>query len=105
MHGENILRIVAPLLLIVLAVGSVVWAQSRGKSLLETWAYQNGYEILSREECWFFRGPFFWSTSRGQKVYKVTVREAEGGVRNGYVRVGGFWLGLWSDQVDVRWSD
>lgn len=88
------------------AMGAIiVWSHARGRSMLETWAYRKGYELLSREECWFFRGPFFWGTSEGQKVYKVTVREAEGAVRHGYVRCGSFWRGLWSDDVEARWSD
>lgn len=105
MDGQSVFKIAAPALIIAVAIGSVFWAQSRGQSMLETWAHQNGYELLSREECWFFRGPFFWTSSKGQKVYKVTVSEAEGRVRHGYVRCGSFWLGLWSDNVDVRWDD
>lgn len=105
MDSGNVFKVLAPLLMIAAAIGSIVWAQSRGKSMLETWAHQNGYEILSSEECWFFSGPFFWTSSKGQKVYKVTVSEAEGRIRSGYVRCGSFWLGLWSDRVDARWDD
>jgi hypothetical protein len=83
----------------------IVWSNSRGLSMLDVWASENGYDILSREACWFFRGPFFWGTSEGQKVYKVTLRDQDGRVRHGYARCGGYWLGLWTDRVEVRWDD
>jgi len=105
MESENVFRVLGPILVLVAIVAGFAWSHSRGKSMLETWAYQNGYEILSREECWLFRGPFFWSSSKGQKVYKVSLRDADGIVRNGYVRCGSYWIGLWSDKVELRWDD
>ena len=51
-----------------------------------------------------FRGPYFWTSSKGQTVYRVTV-EVRGGVRTGWVRCGGWWLGLLSDQAEVRWDN
>src|SRR5262249_35973173 len=52
----------------------------------------------------FFRGPFFWTSSKGQTVYRVTV-EVKGAVRTGWVRCGSWWLGLRSEQVEVRWDE
>jgi hypothetical protein len=78
---------------------------SMGNSMLEHWAQREGLRLLRREECWFFRGPFFWSTSDGQRVYRVTVQDPEGRVGNGYVRCGGYWRGLFTDQVEARWDN
>jgi hypothetical protein len=97
--------VLIPVLFIAFAVGSIWWSRTRGLSLLENWARGQGYEILTREECWFFRGPYFWSTSKGQKVYKVSLKDLDGHVRTGFVRCGGYWLGMLSDDVDVRWDD
>jgi hypothetical protein len=97
--------ILGGILLAAVFILGIVWSKSRGASMLESWARTQGYELLSYGERWFFRGPFFWGTSEGQKVYKVTMRDLDGRVRTAYARCGGFWLGLWTDAVELRWDD
>lgn len=93
------------LVILVLAVLSMVWHSSRSNTILEQWAEDNDLEILSSEYCHFLRGPFFWTTSKGQTVYYVSVRTSSGEVKTGWVRCGGFILGLMSDAAEVRWED
>ena len=98
------------LVLVVLAViafaaCSMSWHFSRSRTVLETWADENGFEIVRSEYCHFMRGPFFWTTSKGQTIYYVTVRERSGRVRTGWVRCGGYFMGLFSDAAEVRWED
>lgn len=76
-----------------------------GERILEGWAAANGYQLLSRENCWFFKGPYFWSATRGQQVFRFTARDSAGLVRGGYAKCGGYWLGTLSDQIDVTWDD
>lgn len=98
----------APLLMVVamllLVATSIAWHSHRSRSVLERWAERNGYRIIDADYRNFFRGPFFWTSSKGQTVYRVTV-QAKGVVRNGWVRCGSWWLGLLSDQVEVRWDE
>ena len=93
------------ILIIALAIGAVVWHYSRSRSLLEEWASENGYRILSSEHRHLVRGPFFWTTSKGQTVYRVSIEDREGRVRSGWVRCGSWMMGLWSDRVQVKWDD
>ena len=93
------------LLGLVLICGNLYWGYSRARSILMNWAAQNGYEILHSEFRYFRKGPFFWTSSRGQTVFYVTVRDSNNRVRSGWVRCGGWWVGLWSDHTDVRWAD
>ena len=104
MSHDAILPIL-PILIIILVILTTFWRRNRARTMLEDWVRENGYELLSQEECWFFRGPFFWGTSKGQIVYKVSLRGPDGMVRNGYARCGGYWLGLWTQAVEVRWDD
>ena len=97
--------IILILLVIAAAAVSLFWHFSRSRSILENWAAQNGYEILERQYRTFFKGPFFWTSSRGQMVYYVKVRDQSGQVRTGWVRCGGWFLGMFSDKADVRWED
>jgi hypothetical protein len=100
---------VVPVLLIgvglVFVVLLVVFHYSRGSSLLEEWAARNGYRVVSRENRLFFKGPFFWTTSKGQEVYYVTLEDEKGDRRNAWVRCGGWVLGMLSNNVEVRWDD
>ncbi len=93
------------LLLVLLGAWFAAWHYGRAGSILETWARENDHLILSQENCWFFKGPFFWTSTRGQEVYRVTIRDREGRSRSGYVRCGGAFLGMLSDHVDVRWDE
>jgi hypothetical protein len=90
-------------LVAVLAVLTLVWHFGRSSSLLRRWAAENGYRILSQEYRVLRQGPFFWTSARGQAVYYVVVEDAVQ-KRSGWVRCGGWWFGLWSDNVEVRWD-
>jgi hypothetical protein len=90
----------------VVFVGLMLWWHySRSDSLLRQWAERNGYGLVSQDHRYLVRGPFFWTTSRGQTVYRVTVEDEGGNRRSGWVRCGSWLLGLLSDQVEVRWDD
>ena len=91
-------------LFICLAIASMVWRGNRSRDLVEGWARENGFRLLSAEECWFSKGPFFWTTSKGQVVFRVEVQDGRGQARSGWVRCGSWFGGLWSDQTEVRWE-
>jgi hypothetical protein len=89
---------------LVAFVAGLIWHSIRSRALLDRWAERNGYRIIDADYRNFFRGPFFWTTARGQSVYRVTV-ELKGDVLKGWVRCGSRWFGLLSDQVEVRWDE
>jgi hypothetical protein len=99
----------APFFMIALVLFFMVfyfrWHFTRSAAILEKWADENGYEILERSYRWFFRGPFFFRTSKGQTVYRVTVRDKAGNVQTGWVACGSWWWGLLSDQARVIWDE
>ena len=102
---EDGLPIVGILAIAALAIAALTWHFSRSRSVLEQWADEQGFEILSSEYRNFARGPFFWTSSQGQTVYFVTVRDGGGRVRSGWVRCGGWFSGLMTDKAEVRWED
>jgi hypothetical protein len=102
---ESILPIVAVMGVVTFAILLIVWHYSRSSSLLQQWADQHGYRILHQEYRTFFKGPFFWTASKGQTVYYVTVEDQDGRRRNAWVRCGGYFLGLLSDKVDFHWDE
>ena len=91
-------------LVVVLVVFAIWWRIGRSNSLLQKWAAQNRYRII-RQERRFFKGPYFWTSTKGQTVYRVVLEDPDGNKRSGWVRCGSWWFGLLSDKVEVRWDD
>jgi len=77
----------------------------RSVELIEQWAVDNGFELVDARPRNFLRGPFFLRSTEGQSVYYLTIRDRSGITRSGWARCGGWWLGLISDSVKVRWDE
>jgi len=92
------------LIILVVAVIGLWWRFSRSTNMVEQWAHDNGLTLIEVQRRFLRRGPYWWRTGKGQEVFRVTVRDGSGQVLHGYVRVGGWFLGLWSDQVTVEWE-
>jgi hypothetical protein len=90
---------------IVILIVGIAWHATRSRSVLDQWADENGFEILHSEYRHMRLGPFFWTSSKGQTVYYVHVRDQQGRERMGWVRCGGWFLGLMSNKAEVRWDD
>jgi hypothetical protein len=58
-----------------IAALSIWWHFSRSNSLLQKWAADSGYRIVSQEYRTFSKGPFFWTSNKGQTVYYVVVED------------------------------
>ncbi len=102
---DTVLGVLAGIAILGLVAVSIMWPFWRSGDLIDRWAAAHGYRVVDRQYCWFWQGPFFFTTSKGQTVYRVTVELPDGGHRRGYVRCGGWWFGLLSERVDVRWDD
>ena len=100
---ENFLPILGFIWVLMLVY--MLWVFRRRASLIEQWADKNGYRIVSRKYRWLRKGPFFWTSSRGQTVYYVTMEDVQGNQRHGWVRCGSWFFGLLSDYVEVSWED
>ena len=95
----------AAIAILVLGVLIINWQFKKARRLIDEWTARNGYRILNRRFQLFWRGPFWWRSSKGQMVYRVTVQDRDGNTRKAWIRCGGFFAGLLSDQVSVEWDD
>ena len=93
------------ILAIVAAAAYITWFYRRAAAILQRWAQENDFQIVSSEPRILSRGPFFWTSSNAQVVYYVTVIDMAGRTRRGYVRCGSFWGGILSDKAEVRWDE
>ena len=91
--------------LLALAVWSVVRGETRAAEMLEGWLRENNYQLLQKSTPWMKDNPFFLSSNRSQKVFKVTIRTPEGTIRQAWLRCGHALVGTAIDQVEVKWDD
>lgn len=77
----------------------------RSKDHLDNWARDNGVAVESARLRLAPFGPFMLRHSRSQRLFNVTTVDAHGRRREGVARVGGWFTGALSDQVDVKWRD
>jgi hypothetical protein len=90
---------------VIVMIASWTWTINRSRSMLDQWAAENGLSILQAEMRFLRLGPFFFRHARGQTVHYVTVRDVAGSIRHAYVRCGGWFAGLISNTVNVKWED
>lgn len=109
---QTIFSIACALFLLVLVVGVVfaLSAYARGTyrhaaHLLDQWASDNQYRIIESDRRYMRKGPFTWTSSQSQIIYRITVQDPSGNIRHGWVRCGSYLLGAWQNAIDVRWAD
>jgi hypothetical protein len=102
---EVLLPFVMALFFIGLAVFMIFWTHRRAEQLLDQWAADNGVQIVQREYRLFRKGPFFWTSGRGQLVYYFIAQDRFGMQRAGWARCGSWFLGMLSDRIEVRWEE
>lgn len=84
---------------------SLWWTTAKSQRLIQQWAAKNEYQLVASEERYVRRGPFLWTTSRGQTVFHITVLDPAGRRYSGFVRCGSWFGGLFSDKVEVIWDE
>ena len=93
------------ILLILAILGSYFRVYfSKSKRLLEKWATENRYQLLHAEYRSIRKRPFLWS-AKGQAVYRIEIRDEQGSTRKGWVRCGSWLLGVFADEVAVKWDE
>jgi len=98
-------------LLMLLVVAIAVYLSYRhvknAKALLQDWAQASNLRILHSRMCSFMPWRMYFSTSKYQIVYKVSVYdETTHRIRGAWVRLGTrFWGVMEGDAVDVTWAD
>lgn len=94
-----------PVLILALVVVIIAWTARRSRTMVEKWAIEHDLELLDAQWRWFRKGPYFWKSSKNQHVYHFTVTDEDGVQRTGWIRCGGYWLGLLTSEVDVIWDE
>ncbi len=92
------------MVVIVVTIFCLHWQFRKSERLIRQWAATRHYQLLGMNHQWFWYGPFWWRTAKGQMVYHVTLRDSAGQIRKAWIRCGSFLLGLLSDDIAVEWE-
>jgi hypothetical protein len=84
---------------IALLVALILFQRSKGEKGLEALCAGQGLTLVSRERNWT-GSPHFFVRNRGDIVYRIRVRAADGQERSGHVKVSGFF----EKSFEVRWD-
>lgn len=116
LHGRALLSAsaAAPGSTLLLAYGALVaaalafelWRAARARALVEEWAREHRFRLTECRRTWFHHGPFTWTSSRYQIVFRIAAEDLRfGSPCRGWVRCGRWWTGrLTPESVDVRWT-
>jgi hypothetical protein len=97
----GLIVVVAPILVLVAwGLARVRRAHREVRAALD----DGGYAVVRMEQRLFRLGPLFWTTARGQIVYRVIVCDNGGRQRSGWARWGRTWLTR-PDTLELRWDD
>ncbi len=99
------LQTIFGLLLIGVSIAlGALWSGRRSRAIIDRWATENRYEVVSAKSHFLAAGPFTLRRFRGQTVYRIHIRDANGRESRGWVRCGGWLLGILSDDIKVQWD-
>ena len=87
-----------------LAIWSVVRGEARATQMLEDWLRDNDFQLLQKSAPWIKDNPFFLGSNRSQKVFKITIRDKTGQIRQGWLRCGHALAGVAITQTEVKWD-
>jgi hypothetical protein len=86
-----------------MVAGPALWIQyAWARRRLDAWARENGVRLLRCRWRLFFRGPY--GPMGKYSVFRIEASDGAGRERVGWVRLGGFWVGLWSPESQVIWE-
>lgn len=100
---EEILPFIGFISVVALLLWLNIACYGKAKRNVHEWAVRQGFTIIEMEQRLFQKGPFFWTSGKNQVVYYV-VMKTPSGKKGAYVRCGGFWSGLLSDSIEVKWD-
>lgn len=75
----------------------------RSRPMLDHWALENGYEIVSAHMALFWWGPFSLMLQRDAFVYRITIRD-QNGLCRAWARCNGWIAFFTGNKIDVIWD-
>lgn len=78
--------------------------RKRIDTFVNQWAKENNYELIKYQERVFSPFTFSRSRSKNQEVVFVEIKDQEGRHREGWLKLGGYFSGLFSYKAECKWK-
>ncbi|MBK7992576.1 MAG: hypothetical protein IPK14_03940 [Blastocatellia bacterium] len=88
----------------VIGIFGVLFYSSKINFLIDKWAKENGYKIVSKQVKSFSMGPFSSSPKLGQRVFYVEVIDKSGNKKLAWVRCYTRWTEIFPNKIEVEWD-
>lgn len=89
---------------LAIPVWAVVYSKLRTDKIIDNWAKQSGYRVISAKRRWIDIGPHRRSLGY-QTVMRVEVEDGQGRRRKGYLWCGSRMGGIFTDKTTIYWDD
>ena len=90
---------------LVIIVLVIEWHKRRARRILNNWAKENEYEVVSAHVRWFLRGPYSLFFTHKQIVLQFMVSDSNGATKTGWACCGHGNLGVIREMIDVQWDE
>jgi len=88
-----------------IGIFGVLFYSSKIDSLINNWAEENGYKIVSKQTKSLSMGPFSSSPKLGQRVFYVEVVDKAGNKKHAWIRCYTRWTEISPSNVEVKWDN
>jgi hypothetical protein len=95
--------LISLLLFVGMALTTIFIEAKRSGAMIDKWAYDYGFEVLTKKQPLLNLGPFRWENPHGRTFYLIEVRDGNGTEYTAWICCGAMYLGLFSNKVEVRW--
>lgn len=91
------------ILFVIAVITLLISYHLRARKHVYKWAQENNYRVLSLRNL-LLLGPFYFGTSKAQRVFRASVITEDGNVEKLYIKVGDYWKGVLKFKVEEKWD-
>jgi len=95
---------VVGVLIVGIALGLEHRRSRRCQQFIRAWAEENNYRLIEVRNMFPFAGPFLWTRSGPQAVFRVSIYEGTGVIRSAWLLCGNWWGRITSNDIRVHWD-
>lgn len=101
---DNYLFLLATAAIVIPPTVIVVWHRYRCYAILRQWEARQPYAWFEYQRRPYFQELSVRDTFSRETFYQIAVRNRKGRLRHGWLRCGSWWLGSFTNRIQVSWE-
>ena len=99
----------AALMLLFFVIAMLIYANNsvgdrKALFIIDAWANSKELDIEHCERRYLRTGPFFFMSSKYQRIYYMTVCDRQGRKKTVWLKLGGYFTGMLKEEVEAIWE-